>query len=502
MRQGGRRTAVGILALAMGASLMVEARQSPEELAQRQYKAGVDFLNAQKYDEALRDFQRVIDAYPSSSVADDALLQVARFHLQVSRNLDAAATAVDMLQNKYATSDSLPFSYVISGHVALARGRQTADLDRALAEFERVPRFFPGTDAVPEAVLARADTLRLGGRCAEAVEQYAQVIVEYPRSVWAPRANVNASRCLVAQGRTQEAMAGLQLAARNPMAGESAARARALNTVLYRLYIRAPQPPYVFSSITYGGATGRLRDIRALAVAGTQLFAVANSAASVLDVDAKGAVVRTAKVENARGVFIDADGRATFFSSAGLVRDQERALTLSVPKPDKSPRLLEDITAIAALSTGELIVADSNGQAMHRFGRDLRVIGTVGKGRVDRYATGSLDQIAALDKDAKTVTVMTQDGKPAASLQPRGQGWQFDEPVDVAFDAFDHLYVLDRGLGTVFIFTMAPAPRLVSSFSIPEKAPGAFRRPTAFALDAEGRLYIYDDRAERIQVYR
>jgi TolA-binding protein len=496
------RTTLVTLAAAAALTLGLEARQSPEEIAQRQYQAGVDFLTAQKYDEAMRDFQRVIDAYATSSVADDALLQVARFHLRVSRNLDAAANAVNMLQTKYATSDSLPFSYVISGQIALARGRQTADLDRALAEFERVPRFFPGTDAVPEAMLARADTLRLGGRCNEAVEQYSQLTVEYPRSAWAPQANLNASRCLVAQGRALDAMAGLQLAARNPMAGDVAGRARARNTILYRLYLRPPQPPYVFSGTAYGGTSGRVRDIKGLAMAGPLLFAVSDNGMSVFDTSAKGAIVRTAKVENARGAFIDAEERAVIYSSNSLVRDQDRAFTVSVPKADKTPRLVEEITAAAALSTGDLLVADGNGPVIHRFNRELRVLGVFGKGRADRLAVGSLDQVAALDRDGKTVTVTTHDGRPIAAVPARGQGWQFDEPIDIAFDAFDHLYLLDRGLGTVFIFALTPATRLVTSFAIPEKAPGAFRRPTGMALDHEGRLYIHDDRAERIQVYR
>jgi TolA-binding protein len=499
----GRRLATPwwTLALALYIIATPQARQSPEELAQRQYQTGVDFLNAQKYDEALRDFQRVIDAYPSSSVADDALLQIARYQLRIARNLELAAAAVNTLQSKYGTGDALPFSYVLSGEIALARGRQQADIDRALAEFERVPKNFPGTDAVPEAFLARAHTLRLAGRCDEAIDQYSQVTVGYPRSAWAPQANVGASRCLVAQARVPDAMAGLQAAASNPMAGEYANRARSLNTVLYRLYLRPPQPPFAFANVTYGGTTGRLRDVKALAINGASLLTVTDNAMSVLDLTNKGAIVRTAKLESARGVFVDSEFDSVVYGSSSMLRGGA-VTTLQVPKADKTPRLIEDITAIVGLASGDLIVADGNGPVMHRFNRSLRVLGTFGRGRADRLAVGSVDQVAALDRDSKSVTIMSHDGRPAGVLAQKGQGWLFDEPVDLAFDAFDHLYVLDRGLGTVFIFAVTPAPRLLTTFTLPEKAPGAFRRPTGLALDAEGRLYIYDDRAERIQVYR
>jgi hypothetical protein len=61
--------------------------------------------------------------------------------------------------------------------------------------------------------------------------------------------------------------------------------------------------------------------------------------------------------------------------------------------------------------------------------------------------------------------------------------------------------VLDRNRGTVFVFSN-DATRLVTSFSLPDKAPGAFFHAKALGLDSAGRLYIFDDQAERIQIYQ
>ena len=495
---------IGMAALVLCGEALIGARQSPEELARNRYQSGLNFLNTQKYEEALRDFRYVVDSYGTSSVADDALLQIARYHLSVSRDLDEAQNAINQLQGKYPTGDAQPFALVLNGQLALARGRQAANVTRALSEFERVPVLYKGSEAVPEAMLARADTMRLTGRCPEAVQVYSEIAVEYPRSVWAPRANIGSSQCLVAQGRAVEAMAGLQLAVRHPMAQASSARARALNTVLYRLYIRPQlQPPFEFSGTQMTGATARMREVKALATAGNALVTVLASGMSLLDVANKGAVLRTTKVENARGVFVDPEGRAVAVASASLVRDQDRAYTLSVPKPDRTLRLVEDMTAAATLSSGDLLAADSNGPVVHRFGRDQTYTSVFAKGRADRMAVGSLDQVAVLDKGLRTIALLTHDGRALGTIAQKGQNWAFDEPVDIAFDAFDHLYVLDRGLATVFVFATSPSPKsLLSSFSLPEKSPGAFRRPTAMALDGEGRLYIHDDRLERVQVYR
>ena len=502
MRAFRRQRVAVVLAMTTCLGVAGEGRQQSEELARRQYQQGLDFLRDGKFAEALRDFQTVADGSPGSSVADDALLEIARHQMVVARDFDTAQRIIESLIKKYPTSDATPSAYVVAGQIALARGRQPADFDRALAEFQRVPRYFPGTEAVPAALLARADTLRIAGRCAEAVDQYAQLAVEYPRSGWAPQANIGASRCLIAQNRAFEAMAGLQLAVRNGMAAEHAARARALNTILYRLYVRPPQPPFAFSGTTFGGSTGRMRDVVALGTSGGSLIAVSENGLSVLDLANKGAVARTTKLENARGVYSDPEGRSAIYSSRAVLRGTEPPVTLSVPKPDKSPRLLEDVTAMASLSTGEIVVADGNGPMLHRFNQALKVVGPVTQGRAHRLAVGSLDQIAGLDRGDKSISVWTPDGKPLVRIPAKGQTWQIDEPVDIAFDAFDHLYVLDRGLGTVWVFAISSAPRLVTFFTLPEKSAGAFRRPTALALDTSGRLYIHDERAEKVQVYQ
>jgi len=92
-------------------------------------------------------------------------------------------------------------------------------------------------------------------------------------------------------------------------------------------------------------------------------------------------------------------------------------------------------------------------------------------------------------------------GKVAlGKIAQRGTGYELDDPTDMAYDAFDQLYVLDRGRPAVFIF--GPKNRFVASISVPEKSPGAFQKPAALALDPAGRLFIFDERAKRIQVYQ
>jgi hypothetical protein len=99
------------------------------------------------------------------------------------------------------------------------------------------------------------------------------------------------------------------------------------------------------------------------------------------------------------------------------------------------------------------------------------------------------------------VTILDQSGKAAASIGVRGSDYEFKNPVDVTYDGFGHLYVLDRA--SVFVFsTNPPMPRLIRTFSEPDTSAGVFRRAGAFALDRAGRLFIADERVDKIRVYQ
>ena len=60
--------------------------------------------------------------------------------------------------------------------------------------------------------------------------------------------------------------------------------------------------------------------------------------------------------------------------------------------------------------------------------------------------------------------------------------------------------MLDRGKASIFVF--GPKGRLITTITIPEKDPGAFQKAEAFSVDAAGRLYVFDDRSQRLQVYQ
>jgi outer membrane protein assembly factor BamD (BamD/ComL family) len=120
------KTFVTALALAFGASV---AAQSGEELPRRQYESGLSFLKGQRYAEALKDFQAIIESHPKSLVADNALLQIALYQIDVAKDLPASQSAIDQLLKTYPDTDSAPMAYVVGGRISMAKGRTPSDVD-------------------------------------------------------------------------------------------------------------------------------------------------------------------------------------------------------------------------------------------------------------------------------------------------------------------------------------------------------------------------------------
>jgi TolA-binding protein len=479
---------------ALGAT--VAAQQSNnEEFARRQYESGLAFMNNSQYTEGLKDLQAVVDTFATTSVADNALLRIAQYQLETLHDFDTAKITTDRLLKQFAESDSAPMAYVITGRLALARGRSAAEINAALASFERVSRLYPGSDAVPAAGYYSGEALRVSRRLVEALDRYRRVAMEYPRSPWAARASLAAGFCLVQTDRAQSALQDIQWVRQQfpdtPVANE----ALGLNTIIYRLYLKAPtQPAYAFSNRTIGNDRADYREVMGVAVDNTGRVILGHKA-GVSMFDARGTLIGSTNALDATAFFLDEANRVIVAKAGSLVGERVETLYLSGPnKP------IEEVGAIVATGGGERIVVDAKANSILRFAANGRYVGPFASGPAARLAVNAVDDVAILDRNGKAVSVVDREGRPLARLQAKGAGYDFQEPVDVAFDALGHLYVLDRGRGSIFVF--GPRQRLLTTLTIAPNSPGAFTRAVAFGVDPAGRLMVYDERAKRIQVYQ
>src|SRR6266850_3117890 len=115
-----RSIGLRIAAIVAAGTAVLGAQGNTEEFARRQYESGLSFMQNGRYAEALKDFQAVLDSFGKSSVADNALLQVALYQLEIAKDTAASQAAVERLLKDYPETDSAPMAYVVTGRLALA----------------------------------------------------------------------------------------------------------------------------------------------------------------------------------------------------------------------------------------------------------------------------------------------------------------------------------------------------------------------------------------------
>jgi hypothetical protein len=141
------------------------------------------------------------------------------------------------------------------------------------------------------------------------------------------------------------------------------------------------------------------------------------------------------------------------------------SITVPPSEPNKPPRPVEEMPAVVMTSTGQRLVVNKKDKTVVRYDAAGRYIGPFMTAiNTERMAINVLDDVALIDKESKAVTILDRDGKPLSKILAKGPGYQFDEPVDIAFDRLGFLYVLDRGRGSVFVF--GPKNRLITTFTI------------------------------------
>lgn len=468
---------------------------SSEEVARRQFESGQAFARDGKFGEALKDFQAVVEAHPNSAAADNALLEIGRYYLDVVKDPGQALPVAEAILKKYPTSDSAPSAHVLVGRIALTRSRKRADLETALASFERVPRLFPDSEAVPRALHMAGEALRLEKRYDEALERYRRVAIDYPRDPWSANAQIGAGMALQALGDPIGALEEMQRARNAFPRAPEAAVALGRVTTLYRLYVRGKGgPAFTFRPDPIGPP--KVSNIRAIVAtpADALYYATESSIGLLLPPTAE----RPPGATRPRGLFVDVNGALVAIDGGSLRPAGGTPIALSIPRPGEQPRPFEEIEAAVATSGGDWLVMEKDERAIQRFSRAGKHLGPFATARVSRLAVDAYDEVAGIDREQKGIVVFDGDGKVVGRVAAKGTGYEMKNPVDVAFDAFGHLYVLDRG--TVFVFNRQR--QLVAAFTQPDKSPGSFKNAKAFAIDSIGRLYIADDDAEKILLFQ
>jgi len=164
-----------------------------------------------------------------------------------------------------------------------------------------------------------------------------------------------------------------------------------------------------------------------------------------------------------------------------------------------------NVLGLCVSRAGEFYLLDADTHCVMKFGKNGQFLSF--------FPGREVDDVEQIDIDGYDnlylligndhIEVYEPTGRQVRTLGPEGEGFEWKGPVDIALDAHDRLYVLDKKARhgdvracsvSVFDSTARPLARIIS----PVDSPGEFRTPTALTIDRSGRVYILDRKTKMI----
>ena len=474
------------------------AQGPSSDLARQHLESGVQFYEQQRYKQALNDFQIIVTSMSNTEYADDALLRIGRYYLEVEQKFDKARESFDSVLRGYPTGDAAPGAYFYIGNTLFQTDRTGHAIDDALANYQRV-FLYPGNPWIPAALNSTGRALERQGKCQEAVDAYFQVIVDYPMSAWSASAQLGVGRSFVCSGEQLEAMAQFQKVRNDhPDSAESESALDWL-TLLYRFY----GAPMMGQAISYRQDTSfravlkdKFKDVKALRISPSGIHLLERGRKRVVSFDFSGTFAGSKAAGDPYGLFIDSAGDLVIANAKGVVaEDTSRVFT--VPAKD-GPDPLDKIRWAVRDRLGELFVYDDDQRKVFRYGLEGELLGPFPDATPRKIRTMEIDaagNIILFDND-RQVTVYSPEGELRHQIKTKRSPLNMGKARDIATDSAGYLYILDEGKSSIAVFDASY--QLVAHLESQSLGHGALNKPTSLDVDASGDLYVYDDKAKAI----
>jgi TolA-binding protein len=475
------------------AATLAGAQPRPDDQARRLLEDGRTDLANGRARQGLDALQTIVTGFPNSAYADDALLEIGRYAEDVEKNLAKAREVYDQIAKKYPQSDAAPGAYLQMGRIAFASAASQGALDDALANFQRVIRLYPESPFVAHALVASAAVFRRAGRYDSAIDSARRAVLDHQGSEIAPEAQYELAASLAAAGDFAASLEEFQRVRTNFPASPTAARALNDGTALYRLH-GAGAPVFLKDpsfSLTAGDV---LKDVRALAVTPAgMLWIASNKTKSAVAYDPASKMSASLTAEDPQTLGVSPQGEVVFASKLAVKVGAGGVMSFSLPseKPGEI-EVVDRIGAATILVSGDTLVSDLKRKRVLRFRGNVfaSVFPDRSEREVIRLLTTARGEAVMLRKDDKSIEIFDDAGRLVQKIGPRGAGFEWRKPADVAMDAFSNLYVADEDQG---IFVLSQKGELITTFGAAD-----VKKSRALAIDLSGAVLVYDDRTESL----
>ncbi len=450
---------------------------------------------------ALADYEQLIQQFPDSPQAPEALLRIARGQLAAGDRAASLAT-VERLVKAYAGAPQAAAGLLLEGRIRSERPTGVGDLEAARKTLEKVWLLFPRVDY--PALPARSAARVLDGRIArrlhrgdEAMSSFLEVLEMEPGSPWSARAQIGFGTALVEAGDWQAGAESLQDALAFPdITAEVRALARRRLALLERRLIRPAVGTKLWQRagrLTISGAEPRRLTGVALDEAG-RLLAVDSGADQLLLLSDRGTVDQRWTVRDGEKPSWDRDGNAQLATDDAALLPGETSKQFRAPGRE---RALDGIRAVERGPFGEWIVlaSRSTGVLAYPAGRGAARTLIGGDGDPVDLATDAFQRLYVLEKRSRRVVRIDPHADHARETVVTG-GWR--QAAALSVDPFGFVHVLDAGAGRVHTYDEngqeigAVGPVLPGGVEL--------RKAEDLAAASDGRLFIADARTGLVVV--
>ncbi len=435
---------------------------------QRLFESGMAFKVNQNYEQALREFNLLVQQYPESDFADNALLEIGRYHLQVGET-DQALAVFQQVVNAYGRSDSADNAHLYIGRVQFQRG----ELDAAYTTFFHIKGAFPQSDVLDESFynLARISSLR--GHHEKALYFLSLIYTRFSESDIFDDALLQAAYCYYQIGKAEEALKMTGVITEGPRMPAAQNMTRDLLRFFLNRKYRVAKPYFQMDSPAL------------LEAAPGDMLYVSADRESFIQLVSPGKNRRQNTAGEVQALY-DSPVNGLYFSTGDqlfLLQDRTPLRFVADGEP------LTEITSFFVDHFGRYWLYDKDNNVVYRYNKDRSLDRKFVMGKVDFIKLRRDGNIFVVGDSRDLIEVRDMDGMVKKRMN------QYPDVVDLGFDGLGNVYLLaDRGRNLVVLrHDLSLFQTLVL-----ESVTGSSTRYDHLAVDDAGNVYISSTRNNQI----
>lgn len=481
----------------------------------------LSLYNQGAYDPAVKEFREFIKEYPNETYTDDAMYWLGKYYTTAGQYEDGFEQFKAILAQLPGGDKAPQAQYEIAGYWYNPEN-PAHDYQKAMAEFLKIPFFYPDSHLVDDSkYYAALCQVRLGNY-PKAEEEFRALAEKNPASPLVPPALYQLGLAYLLEGKTGEALASFQAVRDGHPSGLFSNRAQ--DSIEMVIRARDKRELQVVSSTgAKGNAPGNFIKPSDTAIDQEGLLYVSDTGNSriqrfrfdgvSLSVDSASIVMPSVEKgllpQKPAGIAVGPKG-LIYITDPALHRVQvfqkDGKPLLVIGKRGAGPGELESPAGIVVDEGGNIYVANRGNRRVDKFdtfGRFVKSIGNTGpEENLLRAPYGvAIDMqgnIIVTDDTADRVMKFDDSGKLLLSYSNHPENkFVLDEPAGVCIDTVGTVYVANRGRKAVMVMDRNLTPLMETSYG-----KKIFDAPAGISVSGSGILFVSDQGFSRITVLK